>query len=118
DRAWRVLYLRHFDGVYSFVVYRVGGNRELAEEEAQETWLTAARRIDDFDPELGTFGAWVRGIAFRVMANAVRSGRRAAVAREALGQSLARPEGTPAVGMETTEHVAVTLTALPDGDRA
>ncbi len=116
DGAWRVLYLRHIDGVYGFVVHRLGANRDLADEIVQETWLTAARRIGDFDPARGAFGAWVRGIAFRILANAFRTGQRATAAHRAIkADNDGRREEA---SVERADHMAITLTALPDRYRS
>src|SRR5262245_41048361 len=60
--AWRSLYERHFDALYAYVRLRAGGDGELSDEAVQECWLTAVRRLRDFDPGRGTFAAWLRGI--------------------------------------------------------
>ena len=61
-RAWQTWYDECFDELYAYVSWRCGGMRELADEVVQETWLTAVRRIGNFDPERGAFAAWLSGM--------------------------------------------------------
>jgi RNA polymerase sigma factor (sigma-70 family) len=61
--AWRQLFERHFDAVYRFCVALAGSRHDLAEELAQQVFITAARRIHRFDPGRATFRAWLFGIA-------------------------------------------------------
>jgi len=51
--------------LYSFVLYRVGGDRHLCEEVVQETLLVAIRRLESYDPERGgnRVHAWLTGLA-------------------------------------------------------
>ena len=70
--AWEALFHRHFDGVHAFVRVQAGAEQDLVDDVVQECWLVAVRRIRSFDPSLGDFGSWLRGIA----ANTLRSERR------------------------------------------
>jgi RNA polymerase sigma factor (sigma-70 family) len=63
EPAWRQLFAWHFDAVYRFCVVLAAGRRELAEETAQQVFITAARQIGRFDPGRGEFRAWLVGIA-------------------------------------------------------
>jgi RNA polymerase sigma factor (sigma-70 family) len=63
ESAWRRLFELHFDAVYRFCLALAAGRRELAEETAQRTFVTAAQRIGGFHPQQGTFRAWLLGIA-------------------------------------------------------
>lgn len=63
ELAWRQLFDWHFDAVYRFCVVLTGGRRELAEETAQQTFVTAAREIGRYDVRRGAFQAWLLGIA-------------------------------------------------------
>ena len=45
EHAWRVWYNETFDGLYAFILWRSGGQRDRADEIAQETWLTAVRQV-------------------------------------------------------------------------
>src|SRR6202035_2839744 len=67
ERAWRTLYDAAFTGLDAYVLWRCAGLRDMADDVLQETWLTAVRRIRDFDPMRGKFLAWLRGIATNVL---------------------------------------------------
>lgn len=51
--------------LYGFVLYRVGGDRQMCEEVVQETLLQAIRRIAAYDPGRsdGAVHAWLTGLA-------------------------------------------------------
>ena len=76
EAAWHVWYSEGFDELDRFVFWRCGGQRDEADEIVQETWLTAVRQIRSFQPEHGSFLAWLRGIAANVRRNQLRSARR------------------------------------------
>lgn len=63
EPAWRRLFELHFDAVYRFCLALTAGRRELAEETAQQTFITAAQRISGFRSQQGCFRAWLLGIA-------------------------------------------------------
>jgi RNA polymerase sigma-70 factor (ECF subfamily) len=62
ERAWQELFERHFDAVYRFCIVLASGRHELAEELAQQVFVTAARRIHRFDAGRAPFRAWLIGI--------------------------------------------------------
>src|SRR5262249_17938556 len=66
ERAWRAWYDECFPGLYAYVSWRCAGLRDLADEVVQDTWLIAVRRMRRFDPEQGSFRAWLHGIAANV----------------------------------------------------
>ncbi len=68
-RAWQTWYDQSFADLYAYVVWRCAGLRDVADEIAQETWLTAVRRIVGFDPAAGSFAGWLRGIAANLLRN-------------------------------------------------
>ncbi len=76
ENAWRVWCLEVFDELDRFIIWRCGGRRNEADEIVQETWLTAVRQIRSFQPQQGSFLAWLRGIAANVRRNHLRSARR------------------------------------------
>jgi len=98
EPAWRRLFELHFDAVYRFCLALTTGRRELAEETAQQAFITAAQRIGRYQPRQGTFRAWLLGIA-----------RNRYLTLEAKEQRHRRHE---ALGRE--EHHAVTEDAEPD----
>lgn len=62
---------RHLGALYEFVHYRVGGNRALAEDLVQDTFLSAIDRLGAYDGRSNLHG-WLCGIA----RNKIRSERR------------------------------------------
>ena len=76
EAAWRILYERNFDHLYAYLHCRTGREVQRTEEAAQECWLVAVRRIRSFDPERGSFEAWLRGIAEKVLMSQRRKWRR------------------------------------------
>ncbi len=63
EQAWRQLFERHFDAVYRFCVALTGARHDLAEELTQQVFVTAARRINRFNPSRAAFRAWLFGVA-------------------------------------------------------
>lgn len=61
--AWSAAFDRHMNEVYGFVFHLVGGNRAVAEDLNQETWLEAMDGIDHCDAARGSFRNWLFGIA-------------------------------------------------------
>lgn len=96
EPAWRRLFELHFDAVYRFCLALTTGRRELAEETAQQTFVTAARRIGRFRPQQASFRAWLLGIArnrlLTLEAKERRRRRHEAMPREENGAAEGRPE--------------------------
>jgi len=61
--AWSAAVDRHLHEVYGFVFHLVGGDRAVAEDLNQETWLEALDGIDQCDATRGSFRNWLFGIA-------------------------------------------------------
>jgi RNA polymerase sigma-70 factor, ECF subfamily len=74
--AWQTLYDGVFAALWAYAWWRCAGCRDLAEEVTQEAWLTAVRRMGDFDPSRASFASWLRGIAAHVVRNYLRARRR------------------------------------------
>ena len=108
--AWRTLYDGAYQGLWTYVVWRCAGLRDLAEEATQETWLVAVRRLRDFDPRQGTFLAWLRGIAAKVLQNHFRA--RARRPQQALSGFEAAPSNDEA--REQAELVGRALAELSE----
>jgi RNA polymerase sigma-70 factor (ECF subfamily) len=104
EDAWRTWYEEHFDALFSYIWWRSGGQRDLAEEATQETWLTAVRKIRSFDPVRADFRLWLRGIANNILRNHFRKTAR---------RSPAMPydEGTHASPAQSGENHAPTRNA-------
>src|SRR3990172_12838076 len=64
DRStWSTAVDRHLHEVYGLVFHLVGGERVIAEDLNQETWLEALDGIDQCDATRGRFRNWLFGIA-------------------------------------------------------
>jgi RNA polymerase sigma-70 factor (ECF subfamily) len=61
--AWSAAVDRHLNELYGFVFHLVGGDRAVAEDLNQETWLEAIDGIDQCDATRGSFRNWLFGIA-------------------------------------------------------
>lgn len=116
-------FARHLDGLYEFVHYRVGGNRVVAEDVVQDTFLTALERLATFDGR-STLHAWLCGIAKHKIQNERRRQRPVpledvlAEADPEIEAILLSIERTPlpesALELEETrELVGATLSSLP-----
>jgi RNA polymerase sigma factor (sigma-70 family) len=109
EPAWRQLFVWHFDAVYRFCLVLAAGRRELAEETAQQAFVTAARQIGRFDPRRGEFRAWLLGIARnRFLALQAKERRRRRYETRSQ-QDSPRPAG----GHEPDLHVHEALARLP-----
>jgi RNA polymerase sigma-70 factor, ECF subfamily len=61
--AWSAAVDRHLGEVYGFVFHLVGGDRAVAEDLNQETWMEALNGIDQCNADRGSFRNWLFGIA-------------------------------------------------------
>ncbi len=115
EHAWETLYNNSYEVLARYVSWRCFSSSEHAEEVLQETWLTAVRKLKQFDPERGSFAAWLRGIAANVLRNRLRN-RHFQVMENHDVQSLAivfDAPGQPSAGDEMEERVAMALSLLP-----
>jgi len=65
-------FLKFADAVYGFVLYRVGKDSDLATEVVQETFLTALKRIEQYDLKRGTMHSWLTFISKNCIKKALR----------------------------------------------
>lgn len=107
--AWAAWVNETFDQVAGYVRWRCGGDAGLADDAVQDAWLTAARKLRDFDPDRGPFEAWVCGIAANVVRNYLRAKARRSERVRPLASDPAQPEAA-----ERGEWVALALAALPE----
>jgi RNA polymerase sigma-70 factor, ECF subfamily len=73
--AATALFAEHVDALYEFVHYRVGGDRGLAEDVVQDTFVIAIRKLAGFQGG-SSLRTWLCGIA-RNLIRAARRKRRA-----------------------------------------
>ncbi|MFP6581023.1 MAG: RNA polymerase sigma factor [Candidatus Hydrogenedentota bacterium] len=112
EAAWRDLYHRYFDRLYGFVFLRAGRHVQRTEEVVQESWMTAVRKIRQFDPNRGSFEAWLFGIAQNTLLNHRRKWRRSNTEEIAYDHSATdQARGTEIV--QTRELVGLTLSGIP-----
>ena len=123
--AWSAAVDRHLHEVYGFVFHLVGGDRTVAEDMNQETWLEALDGIDQCNAAQGSFRNWLFGIARKRVA--LHSRRRALAGnptslRDQLGEAaeLRDMSVLPEDVLEQVERVCVVRAAillLPDDRR-
>jgi RNA polymerase sigma-70 factor, ECF subfamily len=113
--AWLALYDDAFAALDTYVLWRCGGLRDLADDISQDVWLTAVRRLAAFDPARAPFLAWLRGIAAGLLRNRFRLRAR----RDRLRPPGAAAAAAPAADAEAERReralrVARTLADLPE----
>jgi RNA polymerase sigma-70 factor (ECF subfamily) len=110
EHAWRLLYDESSAPLHAYVVWRCGGLRHCADEIVQDVWLTAVRRIRDYDPSKGDLPSWLRGIATNLLRNRFRRDRRRD--ERPLDVDPVAPDGRAT--RDRAERVAEALAALPE----
>jgi RNA polymerase sigma-70 factor (ECF subfamily) len=127
--ALRHWFLDHADAVYTFVYYRTGRDRELAVEIVQDTFVSALRKLDDYDPARGGMPTWLTFVARNCIRRSMRERDRYLTADDPWEKIDARLvgafhalESTPLPDevverQETAELVQTTLSNLPEGYR-
>lgn len=65
NNAFEVLFHRHYPGIHRFLRARVGA--DAADDVAAETFATAFRRRNDYDPAVSEAGPWLFGIAINLL---------------------------------------------------
>ncbi len=123
--AWSAAVDRHLHEVYGFVFHLVGGDRAVAEDLNQETWLEALDGIDQCDATRGSFRNWLYGIARKRVALHYRRRTLAGNATSFSGQfeesaELGDISVLPKDVLEQVERVSVVRAAvlvLPDDRR-
>ncbi len=123
--AWSAAVDRHLHEVYGFIFHLVGGNRAIAEDLNQETWLEAMDGIDQCDATRGSFRNWLFGIARKRVALYYRRHALAGNATSASGQfeesaQWGETSVLPEDVLEQVERVSVVRAAillLPDDRR-
>jgi len=113
--AMRELYERHAGRVYA-VVRRLAGDDDLAQDLAQDVWVTAIRKIGGFRGR-SEFGTWLYRVAVNTALGRLRSrGREVPLEEGSPGDWAARADGGPASAVDRVA-VARALDRLPDGYR-
>lgn len=73
--AYEALY-KHFVPKVRSYMFKIGADRVLAEEMAQEAMLSVWRKANQFDPDRGAASTWIYTIARNIRIDALRRGPR------------------------------------------
>jgi RNA polymerase sigma-70 factor (ECF subfamily) len=119
-QAYGELVNRYQASVYN-VCYRLMGERQAAEDRAQDAFVRAYQRLETFDVER-PFGPWIRRVATNVCLNDLnRAGPFTAPLEEEFGEYSVASLGQPEKELqraETAESVQAALSGLPPHYRA
>ena len=83
----------HLDGLYAWALYRVGGDRILAEDVVQQTLLQALEQAGQYDASRGPVRSWLRGLSRNVIRRLLRTQRRTMPWSDVSGDVLAQVAG-------------------------
>ncbi|GAF77629.1 unnamed protein product [marine sediment metagenome] len=116
EQAWQRWYEETFDDLYKYVHWRCAGLGDRTDEVVQETWLTAVRRVRQFDPKRASFYSWLQGIAVNVLRNQLRRQQAASKRRQPLGSDpVAKGNAESTMeDRERGERIIAALDALPE----
>jgi RNA polymerase sigma-70 factor (ECF subfamily) len=109
-RAFQRLFERHLRAVYA-VCLRLLGDPALAEDAAQEAFLKAHRRLDQFDGR-AAFPTWLHRIAVNTAIEFVRRRRGGDLAEEDAMVDVVDSQADPSVGISQAEVVRGVSSAL------
>jgi RNA polymerase sigma-70 factor (ECF subfamily) len=116
-RAFRAWYESALPHVFGYLYRRCGGDRALAEELTQETFVDVVRGRAEFDGRSND-ATWLIGIARHKLVDHYRVLHRTERRRLALIQSRPSDVYEPVSAWETRRHVVETLARLPSMQRA
>jgi len=119
--AFEVILERHADAAFS-LAYRMCGRRSLAEDVAQESFLSLWRSATRFDRARGSVRTWTLGIVHNRAIDALRRSSvhdRRRAGDDAIERELEAPERTDVQAMSNaaSEEIRVALDELPTEQR-
>jgi RNA polymerase sigma-70 factor, ECF subfamily len=119
--AFEVILERHADAAFS-LAYRMCGRRSLAEDVAQESFLSLWRSAARYDRARGSVRTWTLGIVHNRAIDALRRSSvhdRRRASDDAMEQELEAPERTDVQAMSNaaSEEIRVALGELPTEQR-
>lgn len=130
ERALSDLYERHVDGLWAFVLYRVGRDPAVCEDVVQATFLAALEpHATPYDPRRGSLHAWLCSLSRNLIRKQLRDHARGsellatwAGIDATLVQTFQNLEREPLsdellARAETRELVQATIANLPDAYR-
>lgn len=118
-----VAYYEEFKNrLFTYLMYRVGFDRELAEDALMDIVLKAYEHFDRFDPAKGSFKAWIFTIAHNYLKNRWRDqASEISLSLEALQEEGFDPESSDlkadAADPYVQEHVQKVLSLLAASER-
>jgi RNA polymerase sigma factor (sigma-70 family) len=99
-RAFEAAFREHFPPVFRFIARRVGV--ALAEDLAAETFATAYRRRELFDPAQGSLRSWLYGIAANLLRNHWRAEQHLLLLDARLLPEIVTGDGSEAIDQQLT----------------
>jgi RNA polymerase sigma-70 factor (ECF subfamily) len=116
DDAFGQLVVRHQQVIFN-IAYRMMGNRQEAEDVAQEAFVKAYQALDRFDTQ-HLFAPWIRRIATNTALNRIKRRRpETELKEEMLLAERPGPESQVIAG-EVSERLRAAVAALPPNYRA
>jgi RNA polymerase sigma-70 factor, ECF subfamily len=119
--AFEVVLERHSDAAFS-LAYRICGRRSLAEDIAQEAFLSVWRSGARYDRARGSVRTWTLGIVHNRAIDTLRRGgthERRQISDEGIAETLEAPERTEEQAIEkaTSREIRDALSELPTEQR-
>ena len=111
--------LRHYGPLMTYVISPILQNQQDREECLSEAVMRILQKISLYDPEKGSWTAWVTSVTRSVALNKVRANRKHPQTEE-LAENLASAQPTPEEEMlrrERQQELRCALEKLPAGDR-
>ncbi len=117
-RAFEQLYLRYADRLFRYVVGQTG-SASLAEDVVGDTMIAAFENLERFDPERGSFGAWLFTIARHRTADEQRRLSRIwrAFSRHGVDSSIEEDTLSAVIRSEQAARMRSAINQLPRRDR-
>ena len=112
EDAWRVVFERHYRGVYAFARYRLGQPEE-ADDVASQVFEVAYARADRFDYRGVPIGAWLTGIARNLVRDRLKRRGRRGIEEELL-ESVTPIEPDRSGNVEEQQDLAAALRHLTE----
>ena len=111
-------YNTYFDKIYRYIYFRVGRDREMAEDLTSEVMLKAYEGFEDFDQDR-SFGVWIYRIAHNHLVDHYKKVKKEIVPLEDAESKLKVNERIEekADASMNLEHVGTVLEQLPDQQR-
>jgi RNA polymerase sigma-70 factor (ECF subfamily) len=112
--AFAAIYRERHAGVFRFALYMTG-DRDAAAEITQQTFVWLVDHAEAFDPERGELGAFLCGVALKMVHRRDRDGRRWAPLSDAAGVATGSADGADEIDLAVLRRAIV---ELPESYRA